>query len=231
MRRTLPALAACLAALLLARPQARADGVTLDGLLAEFAAMPGLRATFREEKRLALLEAPLVSEGTLHFAPPGRLARHVTSPSPSSVVIDGDRLVFGDAKGSRELDLAARPPVRAFVDAFVKLLAGDRPGLERLFAVELVAGEERQPARASGAAWRLGLRPRASPLKDVFDRLEAEGTGVVLARLGVFERSGDATETTFRDVDAARAYSKDELERVFRVQPEEAPGGGGASGR
>jgi outer membrane lipoprotein-sorting protein len=205
MRRTLPVLVVVLA---LFTP-ARADGPMLDGLLAEFAAMPGLRATFREEKRIALLEAPLVSEGTLHFAPPGRLARHVTSPAPSSVLIDGDRLVFGDAKGTRELDLAARPPVRAFVDAFVKLLAGDRPALEKLFTIEL---------EPRGPAWRLVLRPKASPLKDVFDRLEAEGTGVVLARLGVYERSGDSTETTFRDVDAARPYAKDELERVFRVQ-------------
>lgn len=210
MRRTAPAVAAALACALTLLGRARADGVTLDGLLAEFAAMPGLRAGFREEKRIALLEEPLVSEGTLHFAPPGRLARHVTAPSPSSVVIDGDRLLFGDAKGTRELDLAARPPVRAFVDAFVKLLAGDRPALERLFAAELTPREE--------GAWRLVLRPRASPLKDVFDRLEAEGTGVVLSRLGVFERSGDSTETTFHDVDATRAYAPDELARLFRVQ-------------
>ena len=210
MRRTAPAVAAALACALTLLGRARADGVTLDGLLAEFAAMPGLRAGFREEKRIALLEEPLVSEGTLHFAPPGRLARHVTAPSPSSVVIDGDRLLFGDAKGTRELDLAARPPVRAFVDAFVKLLAGDRPALERLFSAELTPQEK--------GAWRLVLRPRASPLKVVFDRLEAEGTGVVLSRLGVFERSGDSTETTFHDVDATRAYTPDELARLFRVQ-------------
>jgi len=221
MRRTASVVAGLAALCALGLGHARADGVTLDGLLGEFAAMPGLRATFREEKRIALLEEPLVSEGTLHFAPPGRLARHVTSPSPSSVVIDGDRLLFGDAKGTRELDLAARPPVRAFVDAFVKLLAGDRPGLERLFTVEL---------EPRGSAWRLVLRPRSSPLKDVFDRLEAEGTGVVLSRLGVFERSGDSTETTFRDVDATRAYAPDELERVFRVQREEAPGRGSQVG-
>jgi outer membrane lipoprotein-sorting protein len=210
MRRTVACLLAALCALgPLAAPRARAEGATLDGLLAEFAAMPGLRATFHEEKHIALLEEPLVSEGTLHFAPPGRLARHVTSPSPSSVVIDGDKLLFGDAKGTRELDLAARPPVRAFVDAFVKLLAGDKPALERLFAAELEPGK---------AGWRLVLRPKSSPLKDVFDRLEAEGAGVVLSRLGVYERSGDSTETTFRDVDATRAYAPDELERVFRVQ-------------
>ena len=46
---------------------------TVETLLAEFSHMPGLEARFREEKRIALLVLPLVSEGTIHFAPPARL--------------------------------------------------------------------------------------------------------------------------------------------------------------
>jgi hypothetical protein len=210
MRR--PPVHALLLVALAALSPARADAPTLGDLLARFHAMPGLLARFKEVKRIELLEEPLVSEGTLHFAPPSRLARHVTSPSPSTVLIDGDRLVFGDAQGTRELDLAARPPVRAFVDAFVKLLAGDQPGLERLFAAELTPA----PGGVSDG-WRLVLRPRRAPLDKVLDRLEVEGRGVVLSRLGVYERSGDSTETTFSEVDAAHTYAPDELARTFRV--------------
>ena len=84
---------ALLAVLLLASPSLAQDGPkeapqeeTLETLLARFSKIPGLSAKFREEKHMTLLARPLVNEGTLHFAPPHRVARHVTKPSLSSVL-------------------------------------------------------------------------------------------------------------------------------------------------
>ncbi len=61
---------------------ARADDapIAIDALLARFKAVPGLQAKWHEEKRIALLAKPLVSDGTLHYAPPQKLARHTLSP-------------------------------------------------------------------------------------------------------------------------------------------------------
>ncbi|MCO5169981.1 MAG: outer membrane lipoprotein carrier protein LolA [Planctomycetes bacterium] len=199
---------------LLAPAPGRAAPDGLDDLLGRFRAMPGLEAAFHEEKRFALLDAPLVSEGTLHFQPPGRLARHVTAPARSTVLLDGDRLAFGDEHGRAEVDLARRPVVRLFVDAFVKVLAGDRPALERIFELEHAQGDD--------DTWGLVLRPRASPLKDAIERLELRGRGVVLTRMRLVEVGGDETLTTFSGVDAARRYGPDEAARVFRL-----PGRGG----
>ena len=68
--------------------------ITRAELLERFRKVPGLYARFREEKRIALLVDPLVSEGTLHFVPPERLAKHVLQPAKSSVLIDGGVLRF-----------------------------------------------------------------------------------------------------------------------------------------
>jgi len=57
-----------------APPAADARGDELAALLARFAKAPGIYARFREEKHLAMLQVPLVNEGTIHFTPPGRLA-------------------------------------------------------------------------------------------------------------------------------------------------------------
>ena len=206
------ALAAPLAALVLAAwlaAPAAARPAPLEDLLARFRAMPGLQADFREEKRFALLDAPLVSEGTLHFAPPGRLVRHTTTPVRSTVLIDGDRLAFGDEQGQAELDLTQRPVVRLFVDAFVKLLAGDQPALERLFALEHAQGGD--------DAWTLVLRPLVPPMKGIIDRMELRGHGLVLDRLLMVEVGGDETLTTFTRVDVERRYAPDEAARIFTL--------------
>lgn len=189
----------------------------LEDLLARFRAMPGLEARFHEEKRFAMLDAPLVSEGTLHFSPPGRLARHTTTPVRSTVLIDGDRLAFGDERGQSELDLAQKPVVRLFVDAFVKLLAGDQAALERLFAAEHTALPD--------DAWTLVLLPKVSPMKGIIERMELRGAGLVLDRMRLLEVGGDETITTFSRVDVERRYTPEEAARLFRL-PDAAPSPG-----
>src|SRR5579863_4274341 len=116
-----------------------APRLTLDSLLTRFRAIPGLFARYREEKRITLLAEPLVSEGTVHYAPPERLARHQRTPSPSSIVFDGTTLRFGDAQSEERIDVSSNPVVRAFVESFLSVLAGDQSKLERTFLVDFRA--------------------------------------------------------------------------------------------
>lgn len=198
-----------LAAATLAQEPAPPAKGSYEELLARFRAMPGLEAEFREEKRFALLDAPLGSEGTLHFLPPGKLARHTRAPTTSTVLIDGDRLAFGDDKGKTEIDLAQKPVVRLFVDAFVKLFAGDQVALARMFHVEHRALPD--------DGWTLVLRPKLSPMKETIERLELAGRGLVLERMRLLEVGGDETITTYTRVDAERRYSPEDAARVFRL--------------
>jgi len=171
--------------------------------------MPGMEARFREEKRMSLLAAPLVSEGTLHYAPPGRLVRHTTKPAPSTVLVDGGMVRFGDARGSETLQIEGNPVARLFVDSFLKILAGDRAALEALFAMELKAG--------AGDVWELRLRPKVDPMPKMIERIELSGRGLVVASMRIVETGGDETVTAFTDVDAARRYDEAESARVFRL--------------
>ncbi|MBL8974763.1 MAG: outer membrane lipoprotein carrier protein LolA [Myxococcales bacterium] len=186
----------------------------LEQLLARFAAMSGLSARFREEKRRALLAAPLVSEGTLYFAPKGRLARHITAPAPATVLIDEGSLRFADAGGTETMSLTQNPVVRLFVDSFVKIFAGDRVALERMYTMELAA----LPAAADGVArWSLRLRPRVAPMTQIIERLELVGHDVALESMRVVEVGGDETLTTFSEVDTQRRFTAEELSALFRL--------------
>jgi len=185
------------------------SGAELDAFLGRFAAMSGLSAKFREEKHMALLAAPLVNEGVIYFAPPGRLARHTTSPLASSVIIDGSRLTFGDARGVEAIGFEQNPVLGLFVSSFVKIFAGDRDALAQMYSMELHGSPE--------GAWSLKLRPRLSPMDKVIEGIELRGEGLVVSTMVVHEIGGDTTTTTFTEVDTGRSFSAAEQTKLFRI--------------
>jgi hypothetical protein len=195
-------------------PAKAAPAPKLDELLAQWKRSPGLYAKFRDEKHLAMLDAPLVSEGTIHFAPPQRLSRRTETPIASVLVIDGNKLSFGDANGAESMDLGTNPVARLFVDSFVKLLEGDRAGLEKMFRVDL--------AGRPGGGWKMTLVPRIAPMDKVIKEMvifglgSGTGAGTALSEMDVRETSGDWTHTVFTAVDVNRKYTAAEIERLFR---------------
>jgi len=192
------------------RAEAVGSAMTFSELLRRFAAMPGLEARFREEKRIALLEAPLVSEGTLHFAPPDALVRRIQSPTPTTVIIDGGQLRYGDGRRTGQVDLDANPLVRHFVESFVYLLAGDEAAIRRLYDVTFTP---------SADGWELVLVPRREAMRRVLREVRVRGRGVVISQTRILEVSGDETLTTFTDVNTARRYTAAERARLLRLPP------------
>lgn len=209
MRRALVAAAALLFVCTLA-PAARSQQhvATFDEVMQRFARLPGMQAHFREQKTIALLAVPLVSEGTVHFAPPRRLARYVTSPSPASIVVVGDALVMTEAGHVERFDLASQPVVGQLVSTFVDLLAGDARSLRTRFDVQVTA----QP----DGRFELELRARGA-LARLVRSVHASGHDVILERLVVTEASGDVSTTTYTDVDVRHRYDAAEAARVFAL--------------
>jgi len=193
---------------------APASSPALQLLLARFAAMSGLSAKFHEEKRMALLAAPLVNEGVLYFAPRGRLARHITAPAPATVLIDEGSLRYADAGGSESMSLDQNPVLRLFVESFVKIFAGDRAALERMYTLELI---EAPPGTDGLASWTLNLRPRVAPMTQIIERIEITGHDVKLATMRVIEVGGDETITTFTEVDTGRRFTPQEQATLFAL--------------
>jgi hypothetical protein len=171
-----------------------------------------MEAHFREEKRISLLKAPLISEGQLYFLPPNRLARHVTRPWPSVMILAGDRVSFQDAAHRTEaLSLDQNPVVRLFVDSFLKILAGDAAALSQIYGMTATA----LPA----GAWALRLKPKASPLSQLVDEIDLSGRGAIMDRLRVLEVGGDETLTTFTGVDIHRRFDAEEERHLFVIGP------------
>jgi outer membrane lipoprotein-sorting protein len=189
--------------------QAQTSG-SLDGLFRRMASIESLECHFREEKHIALLSAPIVTEGAIHYVRPGRMARRATSPSSQVLLIDGSSLRMWDGSREETIDLASQPVVRSFVDSILSLLAGDRAALERNYTLALAPSPE---------GLILTLTPRSRPLDQFLRSIRFTMTPTYdLLRMEMQEVSGDSTVTTFSAVNDHRRYTASDLERLFRLR-------------
>ncbi len=182
--------------------------MTLERLLTAFSSMPGLSARFTEEKRMAMLAVPLVSEGEILFAPPDALLRKITSPTPSVALLDGGHLTLESGGRRQEMDLSQNAVVEGFVDTFRHVLAGDQEALEATYRISFEANED---------GWRLTLRPKTRALQRFLRDMVLEGDGASLQKMTMNEANGDTSVTTFHDVNAHRRFSAAERARLFRI--------------
>ena len=193
-----------------ARAEASAsDRALLDGLLAGFAKVQSLKARFSEEKHMALLAAPLRSQGRLYYAKPKLLAPHPESPQKSSLVLRGEKLTFGDDKRQESMELAAQPAVRILVDTFVSVLAGDGASLEKLAKLEVEALPE--------GAFQIRVTPKDPAVLKIVRSMSFAGKGAELSRMELLDANGDRTVTTFSGLQLGGKLGEAEVARVFRV--------------
>jgi hypothetical protein len=191
-------------------PKADATDIgSLEALLARFGKIEGMRARYQEEKRIALLKRPLVSEGRIEFARPGLLLRKAEKPEASAVLLDRDNLRMADASGTRTIALQESPLVRNFVQTFVHVLSGDRAALDKLYQMSFT--------KLAGGAWRLQLLPRGADLSRIVKRATLEGTGATVSQMTLEEENGDSTVLRFSDVDLNVHYDAASRARTFRL--------------
>ena len=202
----LPVLAGAAASLSAPTSAVAAQAVTVDELLAGFAKMPGLYAEFRQESYFGLLAEPLVDTGTIHYAD-GKLVRRTQSPTPSVVIMDDKGIEYGDGRTVERIDLEGKPAVKQFVDAFTRIFAGDRKGLDAIYRVEFTPGE--------GRSWTLTLVPKVEPMSQIIAKVIVSGSELEIATMRVVETGGDETVTHFSKVDTARKYTKAEKQSLF----------------
>lgn len=200
------ALCAALPAAALPAAASAQTSATLDSVLGRFARIEGLTLDFHEEKHIALLSMPLVTDGTLAYARPGRLARRAGS---QTVLIDGSALRMADGGHEQHIDMTSQPIVRSFVDSFRAFLAGDRHALEASYTVGF---------ESAASEWTITLRPRTAPLTQFITSIVFHGAGDALTSMTMNEVSGDTTTTTFSHVDDHHRFSAEESARVFAIR-------------
>lgn len=171
--------------LALAQPENR---FVVEQLMKELSQVKSARGRFVETKYLAMLETPLESSGTLFYAAPGRLEKHMLAPRQESLVLDGDTLVIEDKRTGkrRSLTLQEHPVVWGFAEGIRSTLTGDLTTLQRFYKVEL-EGDAR--------AWRLRLEPIEPRMRQAAAEIRLGGSGTWVNRIEILEAGGDRSVT------------------------------------
>jgi outer membrane lipoprotein-sorting protein len=156
-------------------------GWGLPQLMATLARVKSASAQFTERKTLHVLDAPLVSSGTLLYVAPDQVEKITVLPERERIAISGDKLTIEGGT----LSLANAPEIAAFVESIRATLAGDLPALDRSYRVELSGGP---------ASWRLDLVPRAEKLTRLVRRIRISGTGEKITAVETDEADGDRSE-------------------------------------
>jgi outer membrane lipoprotein-sorting protein len=176
-------------------------------LLAKMSTVSGLEARFVEKKKLALLKAPLVSEGRIYYTRGGYMARVVEKPISSTVRIGPTKLQVIDDAGKKDVDLRSRPDIKTFVESFVHVVAGDYDALAKVYKLSF--------ASEGDDAWLLTLEPTSETLSKLVTKLEVRGKGFAPHTIRVLEAAGDSTEIALHSVDPEREFTAEERERLF----------------
>ena len=182
-------------------------------LLAGFAGSKGFEARFVEEKTLALLAAPLRSEGHLYFEAPSNLLRRVEKPRPQDILVTHDQVRIKDGNGEQTIDLAARGPARPLIESMIWIFTGDLESLERTYRVDYQILEDAEGKRTR--RWQVDLVPRGGALAELVRVLRVGGEGPATDRLEFVETSGDRTLTRIIDVDPRRRFDAAEKREFF----------------
>jgi outer membrane lipoprotein-sorting protein len=174
--------------------------------LAESRGNSAMQASFREERRLALMEKPVIESGTVSFLPPDKFRRQVNGGSLT--VCDGETLwlfypQFGEAE---KYALSSNRPLRESVSAMTSGI-----GLQNLEKNYNVQGWR----NADG--YRVKLTPKSSSLRKAVAEVQIEISDRLFAkRLNVVSAEGDHTVITFSDERNVNLSPED-----FRFQPPE----------
>jgi len=164
-------------------------------------------AKFSEQKHVALLARPLKSSGTITFDREKGIARAVTAPKPQLVVLTKTSLKIVKGKTVEEIPLAKSKDLKAFAMIFPTLLRGERPELEKSFAIGLYGSD--------AAWWALTFAPKADALKKFVKSVTVFGNKTEVVSLRIVEASGDTTDTQLTDVRRNKDVPDTEIAAAF----------------
>jgi outer membrane lipoprotein-sorting protein len=183
----------CLLGLLFAISTVHAQELSekeVDALLSRLAESRGgsaMQANFREERRLALMEKPVIESGTVSFLPPNKFRRQVDGGSLT--VCDGETLwlyypQFGEVE---KYTLSSNRSLRESISAMTSGI-----GLQNL------ARDYSIQAWRTPGGHRIKLNPKTSSLRKAVAEIQVEISDQLFAkRLDIIATEGDRTTITF----------------------------------
>lgn len=149
-----PACIGFLGSALFAPAQQAAPDWGLPQLMQDLARVRSATARFAERETVPMLNAPLMTSGTLRYVAPDYVRKTTILPMPEDFVLDHDTVTLANGANhqTERFSLRQAPQIGGLVEGIRATLAGDLPALEQVYSVRF---------SGSQAKWQLLLQPKS----------------------------------------------------------------------
>lgn len=144
---------------------------------------------FVQEKKLAMLEKPLVTEGELQLDENPQNKSHtvtwdIQKPYALRYVLTRDTIREIDAQGERTLQVGQNPIAAALTQAMTATFSGQWKDTDTLANIA---------ATGTPADWQLQITPLAAELQPLIKTISVAGNEGIISSIVIAESNGDST--------------------------------------
>jgi hypothetical protein len=160
-----------------------------DHVLASLAKQPQKHFYFVQEKKLAMLDKPLVTEGELLLSDNQQDKNHtvtwdIQKPYALRYVLTRDTIREIDAQGERTLQVGQNPIAAALTQAMTATFSGQWKDTDTLASIA---------ATGTAADWQLQVTPLSAELQPLIKTIAVAGSEGIISTVVISESNGDST--------------------------------------
>ena len=174
----------CLALCILSNMVCADNNQLREQILASLANQPQKHFHFVQEKKLSMLDKPLITEGELLLDKDNTVTWDIQKPYTLRYILTPDTIREIDLQGERTLQISQNPIAAAMTQAMTSTFSGQWKDTASLATIT-----------AAGALnnWQLLITPQAAELQPLIKTLSVTGSEGVIASIVIAESNGDTT--------------------------------------
>ncbi|AHM59732.1 hypothetical protein D770_07345 [Flammeovirgaceae bacterium 311] len=171
------------------------------GLAKMAAATTSIKASFSQEKYLAILANKIESEGNIQFKKPNLLKWAYTTPYQYAIILNGNELIINDQGKENSFDIASSQAFMQINELIVNSVQGNILDEER-FTIQYLESKNHYQAK---------LQPKEEQMKKFLKGIDVyfDKVNYTVAKIKLIEPEDDYTLITFRNTRLNESISDD----------------------
>ena len=172
---------------------AQSNDEIMEMLTQQAASMQCMNCRFTQQKTMAMLAEPTVSEGLMNYNSPDKMRWEYTSPYSFALLVDGEKITKITDGNEEVLDAKSGRMYQGIVSIIMSSATGQKLFDKSMFDVAITD---------DGEFWKAEMKPKKHNMKRMFSMLTfyfAKSTNII-NKVEMTEASGDLTTIQFYDM-------------------------------
>lgn len=172
---------------------AQSNDEIMEMLTRQAASMQCMNCRFTQQKTMAMLAEPTVSEGLMNYNSPDKMRWEYTSPYSFALLVDGEKITKITDGNEEVLDAKSGRMYQGIVSIIMSSATGQKLFDKSMFDVAITD---------DGEFWKAEMKPKKHNMKRMFSMLTfyfAKSTNII-NKVKMTEAGGDVTTIQFYDM-------------------------------